>query len=53
MIVPKWLINLWFGGGIVDIIIEITGSILEQRLDKAVANFHGEEVDWIFFCRIS
>ncbi len=32
----------------VDIFIEITGSIIEWRWDKGVANFHGEDVDWIF-----
>ncbi len=33
-------------------IIEITGSILEKRWDEMIANFHGGDVDWIYFHRI-
>ncbi len=34
--------------GVIKVIIEITGSILEQRCDKVGAIFHSWDVDWIF-----
>ncbi len=34
--------------GVIEVIIEMTGSILEWRWVVVVASFHGEDVDWIF-----
>ncbi len=48
---PKKVDQFVVGRGAVNIIIERTGSIMEQRREKAIPNFHGEDDDWIF-CRI-
>ncbi len=43
---PKKVDQFVVWRGVIEVIVEITGSILEWRWVKVVTDFHGEDVDW-------